>query len=137
MSRTTAHLDPATQVAVPQLWLDIDAYLAYWLSNPLLPAGRVAATQQRLPLLDKLDKHKLALRLQDAVKGLRALEPYDATGYNLLLNLVRHELVSSEERVALKPHLLRLRGAEIDWEYTRLEAAIKLREYTEYDKEAA
>lgn len=115
------------QVTVPSTYSQPDAALAYWLSNPLLPAGRVAATRERLGFLSRAEKQALIHRLYTQLDKLRQSQPYDKNGYGLLKNLVRHELISTEERVSLSTHFTRLRGAEIDWEFTRLETALNAR----------
>lgn len=137
MNLASVCLEPAYRVLVPSTYADTEAALTYWLSNPLLPAKRVQLTHEQLPTMGKADKQALVQRLIKAVERLRELDRYDANGYNLLLKLVRHELIDTDERVSLKPHFLRLRGAEIEWEYTRLEAAIKAREEAAYPQEAA
>ncbi|GGG33909.1 hypothetical protein [Hymenobacter glacieicola] len=135
--RLASALDPAQQVSVPCTYSQTDAALTYWLSNPLLPAGRVEATRERLPFLGIAEKQALVHRLKEQVRASRMNQPLDGPGYNRLLTLIRDKRVSRDERVGLKPHLVRLRGAEIDWEYTRLEKAITLQQSAHYDKEAA
>jgi hypothetical protein len=133
----TISLNPAAQIEVPSTYAQTDAALAYWLSNPLLPEGRIAATQERLPFMNKAEKQALVLRIKQDLEKRRGNQSRDTTAYSLLLQLLRHELVSKEERVAIKPHLCRLVGAELDWEYARIEAAIKLRETAMYDNAEA
>ncbi|TGE08279.1 hypothetical protein [Hymenobacter fodinae] len=136
MDHTLAAIDPDFRVRVPSSLHDPDLALDYWLANPLLQRKyprKVAATLKIVPSLAAWEKTDLVRRLKKHIDALRYLIPYDAKAYNDLLALIRHELVEMEERNDLKPHLNRLRGAELEREHTRLAEAIKLREYAMYD----
>ena len=125
----TAALNPAFRLLPPDTFAEVDLALTYWLSNPLLPAGRVAATQQLLTSrhYSSGDKQALILRLKKRVQELRKGLRYEHDGYHCLLDLLQHELVRPEERNEAKPYLIQLRGAETEWEYTRLEEVIRRR----------
>ncbi|TGE29707.1 hypothetical protein [Hymenobacter metallicola] len=114
------------------------AVLDFWLSHPAVPATKAEATRAELPtwLPARVAKSWLNLYLfLEAARTAGPLADRDEVAA-LLTELKESGVVEPEERIDLKPKLLRSTQAEFEWHAARIRSAVEARHHAQHEHAA-
>ncbi|UOQ53086.1 hypothetical protein [Hymenobacter cellulosivorans] len=107
------------------------AVIDFWLNHPAVPAEAAAKTRAALPKFLSARVAKCWLNLYFFLEAARTAGPRadQAQVLALLEELRESGVVEKEERLELKPKLLRSTQAEFDWHAARIRKAVEYRQH--------